>query len=66
MESVVLTSESKTDLSVMITLAKKLGIRIHRLTKSEVEDLALINAMKTGRTGEYVDTDKFLKKLRAE
>ena len=66
MESAVLISKSKTDLSILLTLAKKLGIVTHRLTTEEIEDMALINAMKTGRTGEYVDTGKFLKKLKAE
>jgi len=66
MESAVLISKSKTDLSILLTLAKKLGIVTHRLTSEEIEDMALINAMKTGRTGEYIDTDKFLKKLKAE
>ena len=66
MEIAVLISKSKTDLSILLTLAKKLGIVTHRLTTEEIEDMALINAMKTGRTGEYIDTDKFLKKLKAE
>jgi len=66
MESAVLISKSKTDLSILLTLAKKLGIVTHRLTTEEIEDMALINAMKNGRTGEYVDTGKFLKKLKAE
>ncbi|HBX50967.1 MAG: hypothetical protein A2309_13520 [Bacteroidetes bacterium RIFOXYB2_FULL_35_7] len=64
MESAILISESKTDLSLLLTLAKKLGIGIHRLTTEEIEDMSLINAMKTGRTGEYIDADKYLKKLR--
>ncbi|MFH2142879.1 MAG: hypothetical protein ABIJ97_10680 [Bacteroidota bacterium] len=52
MVSVVLTSESKADLSMLIILAKKLGIKIYRLTKSEAEDMTLINAMEPGSTGE--------------
>jgi len=63
MESAVLISESKSDLSVLLALAKKLGISTHRLTAEQIEDMALINAMKKGRTGEYIDKDKFLKKL---
>jgi len=64
MESAVLISKSKTDLSILLTLAKKLGIVTHRLTTEEIEDMSLINAMKTGRTSEYIDVDKYLKKLR--
>ena len=66
MESAVLISKSKTDLSILLTLAKKLGIVTHRLTTEEIEDMSLINAMKTGRTGEYIDVDKYLKKLRGK
>jgi len=66
MESAVLISKSKTDLSILLTLAKKLGIVTHRLTTEEIEDMSLINAMKTGRTSEYIDVDKYLKKLRGK
>jgi hypothetical protein len=64
MESAILISESKSNLAALLKLAKKLGIGIHRLTAEEVEDMALINAMKEGRTGEYINTEKYLKKLR--
>jgi hypothetical protein len=66
MESAILISESKSNLAILLRLARKLGINIHRLTAEEIEDMALINAMKEGRTGEYTDTDKYLKKLRGK
>ncbi len=64
MESAVLVSKSKSDLFILLNLAKKLGIGVHRLSAEEIEDMALINAMRQARTGEYIDTDKYLKKLR--
>jgi len=66
MESVVLISDSKSNLSILLNLAKKLGIGVKRLTVEETEDLGLINAMKKGRTGEYIDNEKYLKKLRSK
>jgi|AntAceMinimDraft_17_1070374.scaffolds.fasta_scaffold00282_2 hypothetical protein len=64
MENVVLISESKSELTILLNLAKKLGIKTYRLTNEEVEDLGLVNAMKDGRTGEYIDVDNYLKTLR--
>lgn len=66
MESAVLISNSKSNLAILLNLAKKLGINTHRLTAEEIEDMALINAMKNGRTGDYIDTEKYLKKLRSK
>ena len=66
MESAVLISESKSNLTVLLDLAKKLGIGVKRLTMEEVEDFGLINAMKKGRTVKYIDTDKYLAKLRSK
>ena len=66
MESAVLISESKSNLDVLLSLAKKLGIGVKRLTMEEIEDLGLVNAMKKGRTGKYIDTDKYLAKLRGK
>ena len=66
MESVVLTSDSKSNLTILLNLAKKLGISVQRLTSEESEDLGLINAMKKGRTGEYIDNKKYLEKLRSK
>ena len=34
------------------------------LTKTEIEEIGFSNAIKQGRIGEFVDTEKFLKKLR--
>jgi len=66
METAVLISDSKSNLAVLLALAKKLGISVKRLTEEEIEDLGLVNAMKKGRTGKYIDTDKYLAKLRSK
>ncbi len=64
MTTVLLSSESDSDLSLLIELAKKLGISIKKLSKEEVEDIGLSFAIKKGRTGEFIDTDSFLKEIR--
>lgn len=63
MESVILTTESKRDLQLLIFLAKKMGMKGKVLTEEQLEDLGLKNAIKKGRTGKFIDTKKFLKNL---
>ena len=64
METVVLNSNSKESLSLLVKLAKKLGINVSVIPEEAAEDLGLLNAIKKGRTGQNVDTNKFLQDLR--
>ena len=63
MESAILTTDSKKDLQLLLTLAKKMGVKGKLLSKEQLEDLGLKNAIKKGRTGKFVDTEKFLQNL---
>ncbi len=63
MESAILTTTSKKDLQLLLVLAKKIGIKSKLLSREEIEDLGLKRAIKKGRTGKFVDTEKFLKNL---
>jgi hypothetical protein len=63
MATIILSSESQKDLNLIVQLAKKLGISTKKLSKDEIEDIALSIAIKKGRTGESVETDAFLKEL---
>ena len=63
MESAILTTTSKKDLQLLLVLAKKIGIKSKLLSREEIEDLGLKQAIKKGRTGKFVDTEKFLKNL---
>lgn len=64
MESAILQANSGNDLKLILQLAKKLGISAKKLSEDEAMDLGLSIAISEGKTGEYVDTDEFLKELR--
>jgi hypothetical protein len=48
MESTLLSSESKSDMRVLIELAKKLGMKVKQLTEQEIEDWVLARRIETG------------------
>ncbi|MEO8149976.1 MAG: hypothetical protein ABI723_20220 [Bacteroidia bacterium] len=66
MESLLLQSSNKKDIEILATLAKMIGLKTRSISDEELEDMGLANAMKKGRTGEYVDTKKYLDKLRGK
>lgn len=63
MQTVVLKSNSKSELKLLTDLAKRLGVQFKYLSESEMEDMGMLNAIKKGRTKEYVDTDDFVSAL---
>lgn len=64
MATAILKTKSKNDLKLLLDLARKIGISVHKLSDEEAEDLGLVNAIKKGRTREKIDTKRFLHKLR--
>ena len=64
MEGAIVHTESDKDLNLILQLAKKLGISAKKLSKEEIEDWGLSQAISEGKTGEYVNTDSFLEELR--
>ena len=64
METLLLQSKSKKDMAMFAELAKKIGLKTVFLNNEYIEDIALANAMKTGRTGEYINTKAYLAKLK--
>lgn len=65
MDTFVVTSKNKATSSLLKKLLKEMkGIeRVTALSKSEKEDIALMNAINKGYTKKYIDTAAFLKKL---
>lgn len=66
MESAVLIGKSKADMSIILALAKKLGFGVKKLSETDMEEIGLINAMRTGRTGDFIDINHYLKKLKSK
>jgi hypothetical protein len=66
MESLLLQGKSKKDIEILAELARMIGLKIRHLSKEELEDIGLANAMKKGRTGEYINTQSYLKKLKGK
>ena len=64
MKTAILSSESDSDIKLLIELANKLGVKTKILTEEDAEDLAMVYAIEKGKTGEYVDTQDFIKSLR--
>ena len=64
MESAIISAESKKDLQLLISIAEKMGVKAKFLSKEEMEDYAMANAIKEGETGEFVDTNAFLSSLK--
>lgn len=64
MEVAILNSKSKSNLNLLLAIAKKLGVNTKRLSNEEIEDIGLSKAIKEGRTSEYIDTELFIEKLR--
>ncbi len=63
METAILNSKSKTDLKLLLDIAKKIGVSTKLLNKSDIEDIGLVNAIKQGRTGQFIDSKSFIKKI---
>jgi len=64
MKSAILTSDSNKNLKILIELADRLGIKAKMLTDEQLEDIGMIKAIKNGRTGSFVDSDKFIGGLK--
>jgi len=65
METILLKSDSKDDINLLMKLAKKLGIEVSILSDEVAEEIAMVEAIKKGRTGKLVNTQKLLEKLKS-
>lgn len=65
MQTAIFQSESKKDLTLQIRIAKRIGVTTKLITDKEFEDIGLCNAIKEGRTGKHVNTEKFIKNLKS-
>ncbi len=64
METLILTGDKKSEMNLIIEIARKFGIKTRKLSREDIEDIGLLKAIKDGETGEYVNTDQFLDSIR--
>jgi len=64
MQTVIFNSKSKSDIKLLTDLAKKIGVNTKVLNETDIEEIGLSFAIMKGRTKEYIDTEKFINKLR--
>ncbi|MBL1213067.1 MAG: hypothetical protein HND52_06910 [Ignavibacteriae bacterium] len=64
MKSALITSGSHEELKLILEVSQKMGLKSTMLSNEQIEELSLINAIKEGKTGTYVDKDKFIKSLK--
>ena len=63
MQSLILSSNSNSDLELLLQLAVKMGIKAQTISEEQQEDIGLLFAMKEGKTNEYIETNEFLREL---
>ncbi|MEP6583004.1 MAG: hypothetical protein ABJA90_02005 [Ginsengibacter sp.] len=68
METIVIQLKNRATSNVIKKMLKEIdGIEsVSTLSASDKQDIAMINAINKGRTGSYVDTTAFLKKIRGK
>lgn len=62
MEGLIIDADSQS-LKLLKALAEKLGAKVTRISKSEIEDFALGKLMDQEKTGEIVSRDSVFKHL---
>jgi arginine/ornithine N-succinyltransferase beta subunit len=63
MQTVVINSTNKSDLELLLNLAKKLGMGTKTLSKSEQEDWALVQKIEEGMQTSSVSRKSVMKAL---
>ena len=64
MQTLVLNGESVGDIKLIAEIAKKMGLKAKILSEAEKEDIGMLNAIKKGRTKQYINTESFIHNLR--
>jgi len=64
MNTAIIRSNSKSDIDLLLKLARKIGVDVKLLTEEQQEDYAIVKAIKVGRTGLFVNTAKYLEQLK--
>ena len=65
MEAMIIKGKSRRDLELLLKLALKFRLKAKILSEEEKEDIGLSIAIQKGKTGEFINTDTFVKKLKS-
>jgi len=65
MESVLINSENKSDIALLLSLAKKLGMNARTLTKAQVADWQLAQKIEAGMKPPDVNRSEVMKALES-
>ncbi len=63
MESAIFRAKNRSELKLLIDLAKRLGVKAKWLTQEDLEDFGLAKAIKSGKSGKLIDTEEFLESI---
>lgn len=63
METLILNSNSSSDLKLLADLAKKLGVSVKYLTNEEIEDMGMLKSLAEVDRDEFVSKDSVMAKL---
>jgi len=64
MENILISTDTKEDARLLLTLAKKLGFSSMLLSREEKEDVGLLIAMEEGRKSKFVPRSVVMKRLK--
>ena len=63
METALLSSESKSDMQILMQLAKKLGVKVKSLSEEEIEDWVLAKRIDAGMKSGKATREQVMKAL---
>ncbi len=63
METALLSSESKSDMKILLELAKKLGVKVKSLSPEEIENWFLAQRIEEGMKSGKATRDQVMKAL---
>lgn len=64
MTSVVLKSKSKENILLLVQLAQKLGVDVSIVKEKDLEDLAMVHAIDSSKTGELISVEELLSRFK--
>lgn len=64
MTSVVLKSKSKENILLLVQLAQKLGVDVSILNEKDLEDLAMVHAIESSKTGEVISIEELMARFK--